>query len=274
VTGLGAQLARLGRYASGAAVAGLPALTVLDEGSVEPTPQALPRFLAGLTFPLSYPVGIDSSGRLADGYGVEDEPWFVLVSASGSVLWHHDVSTSGWLTDAALAKAVRAALAHGPTAPVSNAAAAQALSGSPPVLTALHSQSDEIVGSASALKQRLADLHGYPVVLNVWASWCAPCRIEFPLLAAASAHYGRQVAFLGADAEDTVSAAKSFLSEHPVSYPSYETTTEALSWLASIEGLPTTIFIDPEGKVDYVHIGQYSSQGTLDADIGAHALGG
>jgi cytochrome oxidase Cu insertion factor (SCO1/SenC/PrrC family)/thiol-disulfide isomerase/thioredoxin len=273
VTDLASELGKLDRYAARATADHLPGLTVIDEGSVEPSPQALPRFLAGLPSPLTYPVGIDESGRLGDGYGVEDEPWFVLVSASGQILWRYDVSTSGWPSMAALSNAVHAALARGPRAPGSESAAQRQLAGSPAALEALHKQSNEILGSQAQLTERLRALRGYPIVLNAWASWCTPCRTEFPLLAAASAHFGRQVAFLGADAEDAASSAKAFLAEHPVSYPSYETTTEALIALAPIEGLPTTIFINPAGKVVHVHIGQYDAQGTLDEDIRAYALG-
>jgi cytochrome oxidase Cu insertion factor (SCO1/SenC/PrrC family) len=111
VTPLGGQLDALNAYQAAAGKAGLPALTAVDEGSVEPSASALPQFLAALPQPLSYPVGIDGSGRLADGYGVQGQPWFVLTSASGEVLWSWEVSTSGWLTQAQLRAHVRAALA-------------------------------------------------------------------------------------------------------------------------------------------------------------------
>ena len=87
-----------------------------------------------------------------------------------------------------------------------------------------------------------------------------------------SARYGPQVAFLGADTDDSAGDARTFLAQHPVSYPSYETTTTSLASLAAIQGLPTTIFVNPAGKVVYVHTGQYDSQGTLDQDIASYAL--
>ena len=111
------------------------------------------------------------------------------------------------------------------------------------------------------------------MVLNVWASWCPPCRAEFPLLADASVKYGRKVAFLGADTEDQATSARSFLAGHPVAYPSYQATTEDLSSLAAFEGVPTTIFFDRSGKLTYLHSGQYEAQGTLDRDIETYALG-
>ena len=86
--------------------------------------------------------------------------------------------------------------------------------------------------------------------------------------------YGRRVAFLGADTEDSAGDARTFLADHPVSYPSYQTTTADLSSLAVIQGLPTTIFINPAGRVAYVHAGQCDSLGTLDQDISTFAVGG
>ena len=59
----------------------------------------------------------------------------------------------------------------------------------------------------------------------------------------------------------------SFLRQHPVNYPSYSVQTTQLTPLASIEGLPTTIYIGQAGKVAYVHTGQYANQKSLDSDI-------
>jgi cytochrome oxidase Cu insertion factor (SCO1/SenC/PrrC family) len=111
ITTLGGQLDALNGYQSAAGKAGLPGLTAIDEGGVEPSPSALPGFLNTLRHPLSYPVGIDDSGQVADGYGVQGLPWFVLTSAGGKVLWSWEVSVSGWPTPAALDKHVRSALA-------------------------------------------------------------------------------------------------------------------------------------------------------------------
>ena len=271
VTSLAGQLQRLNQYQSSSARSKLPALTAVDEGAVEPSPAALPSFLGGLGHKLSYPVAVDGDGRVADGYEVQGQPWFVLTSPSGQILWYWEVSSSGWLSPKQLADHVRAALSRAPKAPAGAAATQRALAGSPAPLAALHQQSSKLLGSTNALTQRLGALKGYPVVINAWASWCTPCRSEFGLFADASARYGRKVAFLGADTNDSAGDAQSFLAQHPVSYPSYQASLDDLHSLAVVQGLPTTIFIDSNGKVAYVHTGQYDSQGTLDSDIETYA---
>ncbi|HTP21885.1 MAG TPA: SCO family protein [Solirubrobacteraceae bacterium] len=157
------------------------------------------------------------------------------------------------------------------TAP-SAADAQRVLAGSPGSLASLHTQAGQLITSGK-LSDRLSSLHGYPIILNAWAAWCPPCREEFPLMAAASAQYGRKVAFLGADTNDSAGDARSFLAKHPVSYPSYPVASSDLSSLAILEGFPTTIFIDRSGKVAFVHTGQYQSEAALDNDIQHYALG-
>jgi cytochrome oxidase Cu insertion factor (SCO1/SenC/PrrC family)/thiol-disulfide isomerase/thioredoxin len=275
VLALRTQLEALNRYQAIATAKRLPPVVGVDEGSVEPSARALPNFLRRLSRPLSYPVAIDNSGRVADGYEVQDEPWFVLTSGSGRVLWFYDVATQGLLSPAALTKDVRAALRKVPS--VSEAAPAaipSELAGSPAPLAAVHAQAGRLLGSQSALAARLRALRGYPVVVNAWASWCGPCQAEFPLFASASARYGRQVAFLGVDTNDLPGDATAFLAKHPVSYPSYQSSTSLLSSLTAIIGLPTTIFINRAGKIVHVHSYEYAAQGTLDQDIATYALGG
>jgi len=269
---LGRQLDALNEYRAGG---DLPPLTAVDEASVEPSARALPAFLHGLARPLSYPIGIDRTGQIADGYEVQDQPWYALTSAGGQILWSYDVSTQGWLSRRALIAHVRAALTKTPSLRTPTAAAVPSvLAGSPPTLAALHRQASRLLGSSNGLRARLRALRGYPVVINAWASWCTPCQEEFPLFAQASVRYGHVVAFLGADTNDSAGNARAFLAKHPVSYPSYQTSSAQLAPLASIEGLPTTIFVSRAGKVVSVHTGQYRAEGSLDGDIANYALGG
>src|SRR5262249_11623599 len=99
---------------------------------------------------------------------------------------------------------------------------AKALAGSPPPLAPPPKQANGLLpGGTDASEARLAGLRGYPVVVNVWASWCGPCREEFPVLQKLSARYGKKVAFLGVNSQDSEDAAATFLREAPLSYPSY-----------------------------------------------------
>ena len=105
----------------------------------------------------------------------------------------------------------------------------EALAGAPAPLAALHRQANELLaGGSDAYEKRIEALRGYPVVVNVWASWCGPCRFEFPALQQLSAKYGKRVAFLGVDSQDSEDAARTFLSEAPVPYPSYSDPDEEI----------------------------------------------
>jgi cytochrome oxidase Cu insertion factor (SCO1/SenC/PrrC family) len=103
---LRSELFGLGQYAKTAAASGLPGLVAVDEEASEPSVATVRNYVAALGRPLGYPVALDETGRVADGYGVQDQPWFVLTSASGKILWDHD----GWLPVSQLTAAVRTAI--------------------------------------------------------------------------------------------------------------------------------------------------------------------
>jgi cytochrome oxidase Cu insertion factor (SCO1/SenC/PrrC family) len=106
VSDLKSELTGANAYVAAASHDGLPPLVAVDETVAESSPQAVRAYLASLGVPLSYPVALDTTGRVADGYGVQDQPWLDLVSASGKVLWSHD----GWLPVPALTAAIKHAL--------------------------------------------------------------------------------------------------------------------------------------------------------------------
>jgi cytochrome oxidase Cu insertion factor (SCO1/SenC/PrrC family) len=100
---LKAELTDLNAYAKDASAKHLPALTAVDETVTEPSAQAVTSYLEQVG-PLSYPVGLDETGRVADGYGVQDQPWLVVVNAAGKITWQHD----GWVPLAQLEQAAHA----------------------------------------------------------------------------------------------------------------------------------------------------------------------
>jgi cytochrome c biogenesis protein CcmG/thiol:disulfide interchange protein DsbE len=151
---------------------------------------------------------------------------------------------------------------------------AKALAGAPAPLAALYKQANELLpGGAEAFDERIAALKGYPVVVNVWASWCGPCRFEFPTLQRLSAKYGKRVAFLGVDSQDSDDAARTFLEEAPVPYPSYSDGGQGIvEALGAGPGLPKTAFYDRAGRLCFLKQGPYTEHAELGRDIERFAL--
>jgi len=149
------------------------------------------------------------------------------------------------------------------------AATKQALAGAPEPLAALHRQQGRLLaGGASAFKRRLAELHGYPVVVNKWASWCGPCRSEFPHFQSQALKRGKTVAFLGVDSADNGGDAIAFLRKFPVSYPSYsDPDLKVAAVFKGVGAFPTTVFYDAAGKLVHMKLGAYPTEAALAADI-------
>lgn len=159
-------------------------------------------------------------------------------------------------------------------AAISAAEARQKLAGAPAALAALHAQGNQLLGGGTgAFRARLAALRGHPVVVNGWASWCGPCRFEFPFLQRAAVDYGKRVAFVGLDAEDNHGDASGFLARFPISYPSYEDPNDrVVQAIKAPRGLPFMLFYDARGQLQYVHQGGYATQRQLESDIQRYAI--
>ena len=150
------------------------------------------------------------------------------------------------------------------------------LAGAPPRLAELHAQANELLeGNTTTVQRRIAALKGYPVVVNLWGSWCGPCRLEMPFFQKTAVDYGKKVAFLGLDVEDSVTDAKKLLKEIPLPYPSYidPRGTTGTKLAGSVAGLPTTVFYDATGKRQQIHQGVFSSQEELATAVRRYALG-
>lgn len=92
---------------------------------------------------------------------------------------------------------------------------------------------------------------GVPVVVNIWASWCGPCRVESPNLVKAANRHGMQVQFLGVDILDKRGPAQAFIEEEGYPYPSVFNPSGDIRDRLGYIGQPVTIFFDARGrKVD------------------------
>lgn len=102
----------------------------------------------------------------------------------------------------------------------------------------------------------LSALGGRPVLVNLWATWCGPCRDEMPLLQAAYTRHGDDVQFLGVNTRDTTEAAAAFLPEVGVTYPQVVDLDGKLLDHLRIPGLPVTVLLRPDGSIAGQHIGE------------------
>jgi cytochrome c biogenesis protein CcmG/thiol:disulfide interchange protein DsbE len=159
--------------------------------------------------------------------------------------------------------------AAAPERPFDLARAKRQLAGAPAPLAGLHEQSAQLLGGGrAAFRERLAALKGYPVVVNKWASWCTPCRTEFPIFQSQAVLKGKRVAFVGVNAGDSLDPAKRFLRGKPLPFPSYLDPDEHISKsIRAPANYPITVFFDRRGKLVFIHQGGYRRAADLAADM-------
>ena len=115
---------------------------------------------------------------------------------------------------------------------------------------------------------QLAGLTGRPRLVNIWTSWCGPCRAEMPWLQ--QAHDTRAVDVLGVDAEDQVPAAGALLDELSVTFPSVYDPRNELAREIRIVTKPTTLFVSKEGEVVFVLPGAFASYDEMRQLVSTH----
>jgi cytochrome c biogenesis protein CcmG, thiol:disulfide interchange protein DsbE len=165
-------------------------------------------------------------------------------------------------------------VAAGPEAEGRGPAADHELATNAPVaLRRVHAQAGELLhGGLPAFRTRLAQLRGYPVVVNKWASWCTPCRKELPYFRHQANVRGDRVAFLGANTNDSPGAARRFLAEVPIPFPSYaDPEGEIARYFEGAIAFPATAFYDRRGRLATVKQGVYETERDLVADIERYA---
>jgi cytochrome c biogenesis protein CcmG, thiol:disulfide interchange protein DsbE len=130
---------------------------------------------------------------------------------------------------------------------------------------------ERVVGPALADgRLSLAELRGVPVVLNLWASWCTPCREEAkPLQEGWRAQARKGVLFLGLNIQDVRDDARAFIEEHGATYPSVREPEREIANEYGATGIPETYFIDRQGRVVAHVIGVVSERQLTDGATAA-----
>lgn len=115
---------------------------------------------------------------------------------------------------------------------------------------------DFVLKSNSGQNVRLSELRGQVVMINFWASWCGPCRQEMPLLDELHNRYkGLGFTVLGVNVEEDSRKAQGLLRDIPVSFPVLFDTENSVSELYRVNAMPTTVMVDRDGNMRYLHKG-------------------
>ncbi|MCB9136642.1 MAG: redoxin domain-containing protein [Anaerolineales bacterium] len=106
----------------------------------------------------------------------------------------------------------------------------------------------------------LADLRGKVVLLNFWATWCGPCRIEMPTLQSRHEKYPEQLALIAIDFDEPKENVAAFVKELGLTFPVLLDPGANIQDAYRVRGYPTSVFLDQEGVVQFVHIGIMSEE--------------
>ena len=114
--------------------------------------------------------------------------------------------------------------------------------------------------SADDFEGMLVGLRGRPVIVNVWASWCGPCRTEAPLLAEAGRQHGDDVVILGVASKDSFGAAAEFIDDYGLDYANVFDESGEIRQRLALRGFPTTYVFDRDGVLVATVVGGISEQ--------------
>jgi cytochrome c biogenesis protein CcmG, thiol:disulfide interchange protein DsbE len=123
-------------------------------------------------------------------------------------------------------------------------------------------------GGRDAFEAQIKKERGKPIVVNKWASWCGPCRLEFPFFREQAEKRKGEVVFIGVNSQDNRGDAEEFLKEEPVPFEHFEDPKlEIAAVFNAVQAFPATAFYDAKGELAFVHQGPYTSEKQLSEAI-------
>jgi len=114
--------------------------------------------------------------------------------------------------------------------------------------------------SADQFEGVLVGLHGTPVIVNIWASWCSPCRTETPLLERTWRAHGDEVMIIGVASKDAASRSRAFMDEFGVSFPNVFDSSGEIRARLGLRGFPTTYVFGANGELRTTIVGGLTEQ--------------
>ena len=127
-------------------------------------------------------------------------------------------------------------------------------------------------GGVGAFKKKIESERGKPVVVNKWASWCGPCRLEFPLFRKEAEKRKGRVVFIGVNSNDSRKEAEDFLKQEPVPFKHFsDPKLEIAASFNAVQAFPSTAFYGANGKLEFVHQGPFTTEKQLSEAIDRYA---
>jgi len=127
-------------------------------------------------------------------------------------------------------------------------------------------------GGVDSFQKRIEKERGKPIVVNKWASWCGPCRLEFPFFRKQAEKRKGKVVFIGVNSNDNRGDAEDFLKEEPVPFKHFEDPKlEIAAAFNAVQAFPSTAFYDSKGELEFVHQGPYKTEQELSEAIDRYA---
>jgi thiol-disulfide isomerase/thioredoxin len=107
---------------------------------------------------------------------------------------------------------------------------------------------------------KLRELQGKPLLVNFWATWCAPCVIEMPIFQQFYDVHNNELQVLAVNADESIIDVRTFVEDQKLTYPILLDPGGKVQELYRMRGYPTTVFIDANGIIQVIHIGTLSEK--------------